>query len=301
MMSKADTNEIDINEIGSEKICSCSSNTLNCLNGKEWVRSQIGVWEFEYEERDFEAKQKHPAVFPIALPTKVIKLFTHKGELVLDPFAGAGSTLVAAQDTQRNAIGFDLKEEYVDYANVRLRQKSIENFNQKTKQKAVCDNALNISDHLPKNSVQLSVTSPPYANMLDRKMKNKSRRGDKRRNENYLKNLQYSDKEEDLGTMDVEDYINKLKEIYGNIYPVMKENSHTVINVNDLWTEKNRRIMIPSKIIDALEDIGYIFKNIIIWDRRNIINNVGIFGYPSNYITMGTTFEYILHFEIREK
>jgi len=296
----SNANQSDKIEVKNEKTCDCSKNTLNCLNGKEWVRSQIGVWEFEYEERDFEAKDNHPAVFPIALPKKVINLFTHKGELVIDPFVGAGSTLVAAQDTQRNAIGFDLKKDYVDYANQRLNQKSFKDYEESTKQKAICDNALNIPDYLEKNSVQLSVTSPPYANMLDRKMKNKSRRGDKRKNENYLENLQYSDKKDDLGTMEVEDYIDELKNIYENLFPAMRKKSHVVINVNDLWTDENRRILIPSNIIEALEDIGYVFKNIIIWDRRNIINNVGIFGYPSNYITMGTTFEYILHFEVRK-
>jgi len=46
--------------------------------------------------------------FPIALPKKCIELFTHKGELVLDPFAGIGTTLIAARDLERNAVGFDL-------------------------------------------------------------------------------------------------------------------------------------------------------------------------------------------------
>ena len=41
---------------------------------------------------------------------------------------------------------------------------------------------------------------------------------------------------------------------------------------------------------------GYNLKNTIIWDRRNIVNRIGIFGWPTNYITMGTTFEYILNF-----
>ena len=41
---------------------------------------------------------------------------------------------------------------------------------------------------------------------------------------------------------------------------------------------------------------GYELRNTIIWDRTNIVNQIGIFGWPSNYITMGTTFEYLLHF-----
>ena len=45
-----------------------------------------------------------------------------------------------------------------------------------------------------------------------------------------------------------------------------------------------------------MDKAGYKLRNTIIWDRTNIVNKVGIFGWPSNYITMGTTFEYILHF-----
>ena len=50
-------------------------------------------------------------------------------------------------------------------------------------------------------------------------------------------------------------------------------------------------------VIASMQEAGYLFKNIIIWDRTNIVNRIGIFGWPSNYITMGTTFEYILHFQ----
>jgi hypothetical protein len=45
-----------------------------------------------------------------------------------------------------------------------------------------------------------------------------------------------------------------------------------------------------------LRSVGYELRNTIIWDRTNIVNNIGIFGWPSNYITMGTTFEYLLDF-----
>jgi hypothetical protein len=45
-----------------------------------------------------------------------------------------------------------------------------------------------------------------------------------------------------------------------------------------------------------MHDVGYELRNIIIWDRRNLVNRVGIFGWPNNYITFGTTFEYILDF-----
>jgi hypothetical protein len=45
-----------------------------------------------------------------------------------------------------------------------------------------------------------------------------------------------------------------------------------------------------------MQEAGYELRNIIVWDRRDLVNQVGIFGWPNNYITLGTTFEYILDF-----
>lgn len=95
------------------RTCNCPPNHLNCLTPKEWIKSQLGVWQVSYCGRDIRDKELHPATFPIALARRVIELFTHEGELVLDPFVGSGATLVAAQELNRNAVGFDLQERYI--------------------------------------------------------------------------------------------------------------------------------------------------------------------------------------------
>ena len=101
--------------IGFERACDCPPSHLNCLTAKEWMKSQIGVWQFTYNGKDIRDKALHPAAFPVSLAEHVIKLFTHKGELVVDPFVGSGTTLVAAQELERNAVGADLSQEYVPY------------------------------------------------------------------------------------------------------------------------------------------------------------------------------------------
>ena len=58
---------IDINYI---KTCGCKGNNINCMTPKEWMKAQIGVWEFYYEKRDIRDKQIHPATFPISLTKK---------------------------------------------------------------------------------------------------------------------------------------------------------------------------------------------------------------------------------------
>jgi DNA modification methylase len=276
--------------ISSTRTCSCEPNHINCLTAKEWLKSQLGVWQFFYEGRDIRDKNLHPATFPIALAKKVISLFTHEGELLLDPFVGSGTVLVAAQDLNRNATGFDLQEKYIDLCVKRLVTNNLFNRAQQT---AIQDDARNIADYLQPETVNLIITSPPYANLLNRKRKNKSRR--ERNNEQLGKIEQYSQDPRDLGTMPLDEYTQVMGDIFERLLPLLKPKAHCVINVPDMWCE-NERITIHVSLIQELRKRGYELRNTIIWDRTNIVNKIGIFGWPSNYITMGTTFEYLLDF-----
>lgn len=62
----------------------------------------------------------HPSVFPVGLPEFFIKLFTKKGDNVLDPFAGSGSTGIAAENLERNVVLIDNKKEYIEVIEQRL-------------------------------------------------------------------------------------------------------------------------------------------------------------------------------------
>ena len=278
--------------IGYEKTCNCPPNHINCLTAKEWLKSQVAIQEFSYNGRDVRDKDIHPAVFPISLPAHFIKLFTHQGELVLDPFAGIGTTLMAAADLDRNAVGFDMKKEYVEFAGKRLSQVRL---GTESKQLMLCDDALNIPHYLDENTVSLCVTSPPYANMLNHPRLNKSIRGNLRNNKQYLKVQQYSSDPRDLGQMNHDEYAAALTGIYSGIYPLMKRRAHVVINVNDVW-ENDKRYPTHVYVMKALEAAGFEFRNTIMWDKRPLVNKVGIFGWPSNFITLGTTMEFILDF-----
>lgn len=280
-------------DIDYQRTCvSCGPTHINCMTPKEWMKSQLGVWQFGFEKRDIRDKSLHPATFPISLAKKCIELFTHKGQLVLDPFVGSGTTLVAARDLDRNAVGFDLQEKYIQLAETRLNTNDLFN---KSKQIAVCDDSRNIAKYFEPETLSLILTSPPYANLLNRKRLNKSRRGLERKNDQYLKVEQYSQDPRDLGTLTLEEYASQMAEIYGKLLPLLRPKAHCVINVPDMWWE-NQRITIHIAVVEALRKVGYELRNIIIWDRMNIVNNVGIFGWPSNYITMGVTFEYLLDF-----
>jgi site-specific DNA-methyltransferase (adenine-specific)/site-specific DNA-methyltransferase (cytosine-N4-specific) len=68
--------------------------------------------------------KKHSAVFPVVLPEWFIKLFTREGDIVLDPFMGSGTTLVAAQGISRNSIGIEILPSYYQMAKRRIEGES---------------------------------------------------------------------------------------------------------------------------------------------------------------------------------
>ena len=283
-------------DIGHERTCPCPANHISCITAKEWLKAQVTIQEFFYEGRDIRDKDVHPAVFPLALPKHFIRTLTHPGELVLDPFMGVGTTLLAAQDLDRNAAGFDLHERYVKVAKKRLSQVRL---GRSTVQIPIQAEAHDIPKYIEEGTVALSVTSPPYANMLNHPRLNKSIRGDRRQNAHFLKVQQYSKDHRDLGTMNHEAYEDALTEIYRGILPLLRPRAHCIINVNDVW-ENDRRYPTHVHVMKALVRAGFEFRNTFIWDKRPLINQVGIFGWPNNFISLGTTMEFILDFWRRD-
>lgn len=89
----------------------------NDLTPMEFSRWSRNVWEMSCEQN-----RNHPAVFPAELPRRAIKLSTWPGDVVLDPFAGSGTTVKVAKDLGRIGIGFDLSPAYVERANLALMQ-----------------------------------------------------------------------------------------------------------------------------------------------------------------------------------
>jgi site-specific DNA-methyltransferase (adenine-specific) len=76
-----------------------------------------GVWTFNGESKK---RVGHPAPFPVELPRRCIKMFSYVDDLVLDPFSGSGSTMLACAETQRRGIGIDFDPAYCALAQARL-------------------------------------------------------------------------------------------------------------------------------------------------------------------------------------
>lgn len=89
----------------------------NQIWADDFMQRTLDVWEIGTESA---TRVGHPAPFPVELPQSLIELYTYEDDLVLDPFLGSGSTLVAAARLGRRGIGYDTDPAYVDLAKRRL-------------------------------------------------------------------------------------------------------------------------------------------------------------------------------------
>jgi len=89
----------------------------NTIESEEFLAATLSVWDIRPES----AKRiGHPAPFPVELPARFIQLYTFEGDLVLDPFMGAGTTAVAALQAGRHFIGYETDADYLELARQRI-------------------------------------------------------------------------------------------------------------------------------------------------------------------------------------
>ncbi|MHB1533222.1 MAG: DNA-methyltransferase [Acidimicrobiales bacterium] len=87
------------------------------MTREDFMENTLDVWEIPAEGA---TRVGHPAPFPVELPARLIELYTYRGDLVLDPFAGSGTTAVAAVRADRYYCGYDLDESYIQLAEARV-------------------------------------------------------------------------------------------------------------------------------------------------------------------------------------
>jgi len=98
------------------------TNRENDITKQEFMDWTNGIWTFPGQGR--KGAGGHPAPFPIELPKRCIKLFSFIGDMVLDPFLGSGSTLIASYLHGRKGIGVEIDEEYCKIAINRLHNEA---------------------------------------------------------------------------------------------------------------------------------------------------------------------------------
>ncbi len=248
-------------------------NKLNDLTGKEWILLTKSYWMSE-PSTDDKTAYAHPAPFMVNDVKKLISMFTKKGMTVLDPFAGSGTSLLAANYLDRKAIGIDLNPEFKEITVKRLNEKGCSDYSY----------LVGDSNDLLNNveTVDYIVTSPPYHNIL----RNKSKGTRHHNGKNYRMGARdgveyYSDLENDLGNYDeYDDFIEALRQIMQKAFEKLKDGKYCSIIISD-FTVNKIEFCVQSDIYRMMIGIGFIFNG-----TTALLQNVKPlypFGYPYAY------------------
>jgi DNA modification methylase len=241
------------------------SKRANELDGKAWTRYSISVWN-DVRKSAEEARLRHPAMFPGELARRLIECFLAPGDdTVLDPFCGTGATLAAARELGKRAIGIELSADFAARARERLDP-------------AVADgscvihqaDARRLGELVPPESVDLVVTSPPYWDILTRR-----RTADGKGIRNY------GDDHGDLGRIaDYDHFLSELAGVFDGVRAALRPGKYCCVVVMDV-RKGPAFYPLHADLAAALRGRGFIYDDLIIWDRRAEYNNLRPLGYPS--------------------
>jgi DNA modification methylase len=263
-------------------------NRLNDLSSTQWLKFQKSWFVHNPPPRRKDVLQ-HPAKFPETLAQEFIEFFTHKGDLVLDPMAGTGSTLLAAMRCGRSSIGIELNPFYAGLAReILLAERSIlgEPTAGLVAEVITGDAAEAPAYALP--PVDYVLTSPPYWDMLH------ARGGATQKTRRAAAELDvvYSDDPRDLGNIPEYDaFLARLVAVYAGLRPYLRQRAYLTIIVKNV--KKGGRIYPLAWDLAGRLAEYYTLKDEKIWCQDN--QRLAPYGLGSAWVS-NTFHHYCLQF-----
>ena len=267
-------------------------NRLNDLDSKTWLKFQKS-WFIHNPPPRKKTVLRHPAKFPESMAQEFIEFFTKRGEIVLDPMVGTGSTLVAALRAGRHSFGIELNPAYVA-----LARQSVDSERANLGEIANGFQALVIQGDAAKPDILFSdrqtpfidyvLTSPPYWNML----RARGAQTQKNRREASDLDVFYSDDPQDLGNLaNYDEFIARLVEIYAGLKPYIRLKAYLTIII--------KNVKKGGKLFPLAWDLGkelgkvYTLKDEKIWCQDDI--RLAPYGLGSAWVS-NTFHHYCLQF-----
>ena len=218
-------------------------------------------------------KKQHPATFSEEDAGRLVRLFTKKGQSVVDPFIGTGSTAIACAVEERTCTGFDLYEQWVQLANERVN----EVYSPYPIQIEAKD-ALLAMRQMDTESQDFILTSPPYWGIL---LKTDHKAIRERASDGLA--TDYGDNEEyDLGRINsYEGFLDALTEHFKEWIRVLKHRAYAAVIVSD-FRHQRRYYPFHAHIGERLEKVGMTLQGmvIIVQDSKRLYP----YGYPTTYV-----------------
>lgn len=264
---------------------------FNGLTPAEWAllsKNVISEDEFNQVWNDLSSPRnqyqlEHGAVYPVKLAERLIKMYSKEGDFVLDPFLGIGSTLIAAQSLKRHGIGIELNPKFAQIAEKWLEE-SRGLFSNNLHIKVINDDCRNLLTHVQKDKIQVTVTSPPYADFIRKSVEDRNTTHKKSviKFENNSTVKPYSDDSRDFGNLSYKKFLQELKLILRANYEVTKHGGYSAWVVKDYRDTRNKVPYIPfhSDLAQIGQEAGFKFHDLIIWDQTGQRRLV-LLGYPT--------------------
>ena len=261
----------------------------NDLDGRAWLRNSISIWS-DISKTPEELSLKHPAMFPTQLVSRLVESFTRSDQkVILDPFSGIGSTALVAEMMGKLGIGLDISADYISKAQNRPSlnpglfggETNIGN----GERRFIESDARELLQHIDQESVDFVVTSPPYWDIL---LQN--------RTADYKDIRNYGDSDSDLGGIsDYQEFLEALGIVFANVLTALKPGCYCCVVVMDL-RKGSRFFPLHADLATKMQEIGFLFDDLIIWDRKHEYNNLRPLGHPSVF-RINKVHEYILIFQ----
>ena len=277
-------------------------NTLNELSGEEWLYFTKSVWTTAYpSELGHALRKAHGANKPPRLMARLIEFFTKSGELVLDPFAGVGGTLLGAAIARgpRRALGIELVPRWAEvYAQV-VGEASGQRDGQgplladlgpndpggpRTFDPAGCElrvgDALEILPTLAPESVDFVATDPPYNVQLPMTMSGGAlAKSFSNRRTDYA---MVTDDPADLANApDYPAFLDRMEEVLGQLARVLRRGRYAVLIVRDAY-QGGRYVFTGADLAARAANAGLTPKGDLIWYQAG--TRLRPYGYPTGFV-----------------
>jgi len=209
-------------------------NRLNDLEAKTWLKFQKS-WFIHNPPPRAKDVLRHPAKFPETLAQEFIEFFTKRGQVVLDPMVGTGSTVIAALRAGRNSYGIELNPTYADIARQLITaERSSSDEAGLLVSEVITGDAAHFSDYVSEHQIppiDYVLTSPPYWNMLHAR----GAETQKKRRASPGLDVIYSEEPADLGNIpDYDEFLKRLTTVYAGLQPFLRKGAYLTIIVKNV-------------------------------------------------------------------
>ena len=262
---------------------------FNGLTPSEWTglsRSIFSSRDVSSPREDFH--KEHGATFSVALAERAIRMYSAVNDVVFDPFLGTGTTVVAARQNNRHSIGIELYKHFAEIAVGRVKQQTL---GEPMETKVLRGNCLERIRAIDDLSIQLTFTSPPYADFIHRSVKDRKRRAKGSTpsviaTENNSSVNAYGDSDVDFGNKTYPSFLESVLKLMREIYRITKPGGYNVWVVKDHRDTKNLQpyIDVHSDVARCGVEAGFLYHDLIIWDQ-NDQRRLVLLGYPTVFYT----------------